>query len=271
MARRRRQRRDWDKARGLLLAAIGLLLIAGLGGAWYWATSKKVALDVATNCPVSGPTAIHAIVIDRSDPITPLQGQQVRQIVDRYVKAAKIGERFDLFVANSDAVNVLTPVASVCSPGRRDQANELYQNPDMIQRQFEEKFVNVLRSNLDRLLSASTSDSSPILESIRAVAVASFGNVDAGSIPLELTIVSDFVQHSPANSHFRGETSFDELARKAAWRPLQVNLKGAKVHMLYLARDVKRNGQPIQNSLHQLFWEKVFRANASGEIDLALL
>lgn len=268
MARRRRQRKDWDKTRGVILAIIGLLLIAGLGGGWYWATNKQTKIDIVTNCPTSGPTAIHAILIDRSDPITPLQAQQVRQIVDRYVKEAKIGERFDLFVANSDAVNVLAPVASVCSPGRGDQASELYQNPAMIQRQFDGKFVSVLRSNLEGLLVTSTSDSSPILESIRAVAVASFGNVDAGSIPLELTIVSDFVQSSPAISHFRGETNFDELAKKPAWRQLQANLKGAKVHALYLNR---KEAARIQNRGHQLFWEKALRANGSGEIDFSVL
>lgn len=266
MARRRRQRRDWDKVRGILLAVVGIALIVSLGSAWYWVSSKRVKLDAATNCPVSGPTAIHAILIDRSDPISPLQAQQVRQAIDRYINEAKVGERFDLFVADSDAVNVLRPVASVCNPGR--EGNELYENPDMIRRQFEERFVKVLRTSLDELLGKSTSQSSPVLESIRAAAVASFGTVDAGSIPLELTVVSDFVQNSGANSHFRGETNFETLSGKPAWRQLQVNLKGAKVHMLYLARKEVAN---IQNRGHQLFWEKAFRANRAGDIDLSLL
>lgn len=261
MSRRRRHRGDWDKARGVLLGFLGLVLIAGLCGLWYW-TSTQPKLDEATGCPNTGPTAIHAILIDRSDPISPLQGQQVRQTVDRYVKGAKIGERFELYVANSDAVNVLTPVAAICNPGRGDQANELYQNPQMIQRQFEEKFVKVLNQTLDNLLKLSTSDSSPILESIRAVGVAAFGKVEPGAMPLTLTIVSDFVQHSAANSHFRGETSFADLAKRPAWRSLQANLKGARVHALYLLRaDAKRGGVPIQNRGHQAFWESAIQAD----------
>jgi len=262
MARKRRKRRDWDKVRGVLAGIFGLILIAGLGGAtWYW-TSKQPKLDEATGCPTTGPTAVHAILIDRSDPITPLQGQRIRQTVDRYVQAARIGERFELYIANSDAVNVLTAVAGVCNPGRGDQANELYQNPRMIQRQFDEKFLNVLHQNLDNLLKASTADSSPILESIRAVGVAAFGNVEPGAIPLQLTIVSDMVQHSAANSHFRGETNFVELSRKPAWRSLQANLKGAKVEVLYLLRaDAKRNGVPIQNRGHETFWENAIKAD----------
>lgn len=266
--KRKRKKRDWDKAKGVIFAVVGIALIAALGGAWYWVNASKTKLDVATNCPVSGPTAIHAILIDRSDPISPSQAQQVRQIVDRYVKSAKVGERFDLYEAKGDAVNVLTAIASVCNPGRGDQANELYQNPQMIQRQFEDRFLKVLRSSLDGLLTATTLDSSPIMESIRAAAITSFGGVDGGSIPLELTVVSDFVQNTPANSHFRGETNFDELAKKAAWRQLQVNLKGAKIHMLYLNR---KETARIQNRGHQLFWEKAFQANGSGEVDLAML
>jgi hypothetical protein len=271
MSRRRRHLRDWDKARGILLAILGIVLIAGLGAAWYW-TSRQPRLDAATGCPSTGPTAIHAILIDRSDPITPLQAQQVRQIIDRSVNAAKIGERFELYVANSDAVNALTPVASVCNPGRGNQANELYQNPHMIQRQFEEKFLKVLNQSLDSLLKASTTDSSPILESIRAVAVAAFGNVQAGTIPLQLTIVSDFVQHSAANSHFRGETNFVELSHRPAWRSLQANLKGASIHALYVLRaDAKRNGVPIQNQGHQDFWIRAFEADGGGQWDFTPL
>lgn len=271
MAKKRRQRRNWDKVWGVILVIVGLILIAGLGGAWYW-TNKQPKLDEATGCPATGPTAIHAILIDRSDPISPLQGQQVRQIIDHYVQMAKIGERFDLYVANSDAVNVLTAMAAVCNPGRGDQANELYQNPRMIQRQFEEKFLKVLHQNLDSLLKASSTDSSPILESIRAVAVAAFGGVEAGTIPLQLTIVSDFVQHSAANSHFRGETNFVELSRKPAWRSLQANLKGAKVRALYLLRaDAKRNGVPIQNRGHQDFWESAIKADGGVPLAFDLL
>jgi len=271
MARRRRASDRGDKAKGLLFGFLGLLLILALGGGAYWVSKTKVQLDANTNCPVSGPTAIHAILIDRSDPITPLQGQQIRQVVDGYIANARIGERFDLYIASGDAVNVLAPITSVCSPGRGDQASELYQNPGMIQRQFDEKFVAVLRENLTRLLASSTAESSPILESIRAAAVGSFGAVEAGKIPLQMTVVSDFVQHSPGNSHIRGEANFDDLAKRPAWRQLQANLKGATVNALYLTRaSAVRNGQPIQNRGHQLFWEKAIQSSG-GDIRFTLL
>jgi hypothetical protein len=271
MARGRRRGSDWDRVRGVAFGFLGLVLVALLAGGGYWLSRTQVKLDAVTNCPVTGPSAIHAILIDRSDPISPQHALQVRQIVDGYIARAKTGERFDLYVASGDAINVLAPVASVCSPGRGDQANELYQNPQMIQRQFEEKFVSVLRDNLDRLLSASTTKSSPILESIRAAAVSSFGAVEPGQLPLQMTVVSDFIQNSALNTHFANEISFDDLGRKPAWRMLQANLKGATVNALYLTRAEKRpNGRPIQDRGHQLFWEKAIDASG-GQIKVTVL
>ncbi|SRR6266404_2007006 len=260
----KKKKKDWDKATGILLGLIGLLLIAGLAGAWYWVNNKQVKLDAATNCPLSGPTAVHAILIDRSDPLLPVQALQARQTVDRYVRSAKIGERFDLYVADGDAGKVLSAVSSVCNPGRGDQANELYQNPQMIQRQFEEKFLKPLGANLDELLSVATSNTSPILESIRAAAVSSFGAIELGAIPLRLTIISDLVQNTPLYSNFRSEPNFADLAKRPEWRALQANLKGAKVDVMYLLRaDAKRNGLPIQNMGHQRFWFSVFEVDGA--------
>lgn len=267
MARNRRRKDRGDKAKGIAFMVLGLVLIAGLAGGGYWLSQKRVKLDAVTGCPINGPTAIHAILIDRSDPISPQQAQQVRLVMDTYIARAKVGERFDLYVASGDTVNVLTPVASVCSPGRGDQANELYENPQMIQRQFEDRFVGVLKENLARLLASATAESSPILESVKAAAVSSFGGVEPGQIPLQMTLVSDLVQHSQGNSHFRGETSFDDLSKRPAWRSLQANLKGATVNVLYLLRPVAvRNGQPVQNRGHQLFWEKALSGGGASEV-----
>jgi hypothetical protein len=266
VARRRRSRIKSDKLVGILWFLLGAAMLAAFGIGWYVLSAAHVVIDTATNCPKGGPTAVQVVLIDRSDPITPQQGQRVRQYIDEQANRAKPGTRFDLYVADSDAVNVLKPTASVCSSGQGNQASSLYENPVRVQRQFEERFLNVLHGALDRLLSASTADNSPILESIRAAAITSFGSVPDG-VPLRMIIVSDLVQHSALNSHFRGETNFDDLSRKPAWRSLQAPLKGAHVYVLYLLRaSAVLRGQPIQNRGHQLFWEKAIRASG-GEID----
>lgn len=245
-----------DIALGLTLSALGISIIAALLFAWWYVTSNSETLG-ADNCPKSGPKAVHAILIDRSDPVTPLQQQQVLQDIHQRIKNAKENERFDLFVAEGDGVNLLTPTIRLCKPRQKAEANALYQNPDQIGHAFEERFLRLLDAELRKLLEPSSRTNSPILESIKAVAVASFGGLEA-EIPKRLLIVSDMIQHTNLNSHYRGETNFDDLARRPQWRALQVNLTSVEVTVLYLLRPgaVRPGGRPLQDRGHQLFWER---------------
>jgi hypothetical protein len=261
---------DWLS--GTLLAVIGIAILGSLAGVWWWTTSHHVELD-AKNCPVKGPTAVTAVLIDRSDPITPLQQQEIRQRLLALVQKANPGVRFDLYVAEGDGVNTLTPKVSVCSPGRGDTANSLYQNPAMIQKAFDERFLRVVQGELENLMKPSSSANSPILESIKTVSIMSFGGLEKGSLPLSLMVVSDMVQNSAANSHFRGETSFKELERRPQWRGLQANLTGVDVTVLYLLRSgqVTPSGRPIQNRGHQFFWEQAIQASGGRVVSMESL
>jgi hypothetical protein len=260
-----------DVALGLSLSTMGISIIGALLFAWWYVTSNSEALG-ADNCPTRGPSAVHAILIDRSDPITPLQQQQVVQTIKSRILAARAGERFDLFVAEGDAVNTLSPSVSLCSPGRGTDASSLYQNPEMIQRAFEERFVRILEVELRKLLDPSSRLNSPILESIKAAAVASFGAVEAAT-PKRLIVISDMIQHTQLNSHYRGETDFEDLSRRPQWRALQANLTSVEVTVFYLLRSNARrpSGRPLQDRGHQLFWERAIRASGGQLMELRTL
>lgn len=274
MARNRRKSRERREVLvGYIAGAIGAVVLVALGAAWYFFQSQATAIDQATQCPTAGPAAVHAVLVDRSDPITPQQAQRVKQELQRLIAAAKAGERFDLYVVEGDSANTLSPVVSVCSPGRGADANRLYQNPEQIQQRFDQQFVRRLEGALDGLLTGGARPNSPIIESIRAAAITSFGSVQLGSVPLQMTVISDLVQHSPANSHFRGEISFNDLSRKPIWREIQPNLRGAKVRFLYLLRASARrpNGVPIQNRGHQAFWEHLVEASGGEWLPMETL
>lgn len=261
--RRRVKKESQDRIRGILLMMLGVALIAGLGALSWWVKATKVALG-PDNCPVTAPRAIHVIMIDQSDPITPQQAQVIRDQLGSIKKHAAFGTRFDIYTFEGNTTDELKPKLSLCAPGKPEEANELIDNPERIKRTYDEKFAAQIDASIESLLHASVLPTSPIIESIRAASITSFGSSDVGQIPLHLTLISDMIQHSPAYSQFRADSNYEALSKTPDWARLRPQLKGAETDVLYLLRDAKRNGRPIQSRGHQEFWEQLI--NSSGGV-----
>jgi hypothetical protein len=267
MARRgRRSRGLSDGMTGLLLGLAGFLVLGALGGGYWMVKKSRPVLDAETNCPKSGPTGIHVILFDRSDPISEQQAQRIRQAIERYKNNAPFGLRFDLYTFSGDTSHALQPKLRVCALGKPSEANALIENPDMVRRRYETKFAAVLDQTVAELLRGSQEKNSPIIESLRAAAISSFGPVDTGQMPLRLTMISDMVQNTPLSNQFQTEPNFQQLSRTPSWPTMQPQFKGADVDILYLLRlTALRKGTPIQNRSHQNFWEQLV-SNSGGHI-----
>jgi hypothetical protein len=249
-----------DGAKGALLGFLGLCIVGGIGGGYWYLKKTRPILDVETNCPATGPSAIHVILFDRSDPITDQQAQRIRQTISKYKDAATPGLRFDLYTFSGDTSHVLSPKLQVCAVGR--DANELIENPERVRQRYEKKFSGVLDQAVAELLRGSNEKTSPIVESLRAAAISSFGMVDPGQMPLRVTLISDMIQNTTLYSNFQTEPSFEQLSRNPAWPTLQPRLKGADVDIIYLLRlSATRKGSKIQTTGHQLFWERLIAAS----------
>jgi hypothetical protein len=270
MARRSRRKkaRVIDAITGVALAVAGLVCLVAFGAGYWWVKSTKTALDDA-NCPLnSGPRAVHVVMVDQTDPISQLQAQRIQQIIQQYREVAAFGMRFDIYVVEGDTKTTLLPILSICSPNRAEDANIYIENPELIKRRYEERFVAVLDKTVTELLRATTRDSSPIIESMKAAAISSFGPWERRKIPFRLTIVSDMVQHTQLNSHFKSEPNLRQLVQSTAWRSLQPNLHNAEVNVLYLLRpEARRQGIPIQNRGHQEFWAQLIAASNGRLVD----
>lgn len=267
MARRSKAKKGLsDQFSGLLLGIVGLILLGGLAGGFWWVKNSRTKLD-ANNCPASGPRAIHVIMFDRSDPISEQQAQRIRQTIDRYRNEASFGQRFDLYTIQGDTQHVLQPRLQLCALGKPSDANALIENPELVRRAYEAKFAKVLDQAVAELLRGSQEKNSPIIESLRAASISSFGAVAAGEMPLRLTIISDMVQNTSIASQFAAEANFSQLSKSPAWATVQPQFKGANVEVLYLLRlSAQRKGAPIQNRGHQLFWEQLIGASG-GKLD----
>ena len=203
MSSRHRRKRflRLDVFRGLIIGFFGLLLLSGLGGVYYWRLQFNEPLDAA-HCPKSGPTSIHLIIIDRSDPISDFQAQRIRQVLGKAKDDAAVGTRFDIFTFEGDTGKRLDPILSICTPQKPETANELYENKQRIRRRYEEAFSKVLDDTIGTLLKASSAPSSPIIESLRGAAQTAYGAQLATATSKRITLISDMVQHSALHSHF---------------------------------------------------------------------
>jgi hypothetical protein len=258
-----------DGVRGALFGLLGLVIIGALIGGYMFVKQSRPQLDAETNCPKSGPIAIHVLLFDRSDPISDQQAQRVRQVIDKFKDGASFGQRFDIYTFQGDTTHALQPKLKICALGKAGDANQWIENPELVKRRYETKFVAVLDQTVSELLRGSKESTSPIIESLRAAAISSFGSVDRGQIPLRVTMISDMVQHTPLYSQFQLEPNFQQLSRIPAWATLQPQLKGADVDILYLLRlSAVRKGTPIQNRGHQLFWEQLISGSGGRPISI---
>jgi hypothetical protein len=251
---------------GLLLGLAGIILIGALGGGYWLVKKARPVLDAETNCLKSGPNGIHVILFDRSDPISEQQAQRIRQAIDKFKNDAPFGLRFDLYTFQGDTQHALQPKLRICALGKPSEANAWIENPELVRRRYETKFTAVLDQTVAELLRGSQEKNSPIIESIRAAAISSFGPIEAGQIPLRLTMISDMVQNTALSNQFQTEPNFLQLSRTVMWPTLQPQLKGADVDILYLLRlSAARKGAPIQTRGHQVFWEQLI-AGSGGRV-----
>ena len=247
--RRRGGRSSGGNLKTWMLGVLTAVIVASTAGAIGWTKLHHVDVDTATLCPLTGPMGVHAVLLDRSDPITALQAQRVRQVIDQIVANAEIGERIDLYVLTADGAAAMHPLLSLCRP--KSEGHMLYENATRIHEHYVEYFRQPLDTEINKLMEPSTTETSPIMESIKAVCVAAFGNLPTGT-PVHLTIASDMIQYSSLMDHYK-QRDFDAFSHTPAFKEVLADCHGAKVDVLYLVRpkDVR-----VQDRRHELFWEK---------------
>ncbi len=240
-----------------LVAMVTILIAGGALGFLGWSHATHVEQNVATLCPVSGPTAVHAILLDQSDPITPLQAQRLGQIVNKVIDEAGIGERIDFYVLTQDSAQAMTPRLSLCRP--KSEGSMWTENPKRIHDRYVARFRQPVDQALDTLMTPVPSRQSPIMESIKAVCVAAFGAISRDT-PARLTVASDMIQYSKLLDHYK-QRDFDIFVKSSGYNEVLTDCHRAIVDVLYFTRprDAK-----VQDRRHQLFWEKFFdHQNAS--------
>ena len=259
---KRRGRRTTGASEGpdilqVVLAGLALIALLGILGWFVWQRATAIPHDKIFGCPRDGPVAVHAILIDRSDPLTSLQAQRLTQLVEAVARSAAVDERLDLYFLTAGGGAVAVPEVSLCRP--RSEGNQLTENPERMRRAFEKRYLDPVRDVLKRVETSQEAATSPIMESIKAVCVGAFGALSRAA-HAHLTIASDMIQNSAALNQFK-PYDIASFLRGPRISPVLADCHAAGVDVLYLVRP---RDSRVQTPGHILFWEKFLeRMNAS--------
>jgi len=221
----------------ILAVVIVLIVLAGLGGLFLFVNQRATALaslDVETLCPKAGPVSQFDVLIDRTDPLTEIQGEALKRQILAWADAVPKHGAFRVYEVGYGGA-LLQPVVSVCNPGDGSDQSSLDSNPAMWRRRYEEKFTAPIQDMLDRMRLDEEQNKSPIMEGVQAIAVKDFGP-DAPKGPKSLMVVSDLLQNQSGFSLYKDVPRIDAFWPTPYAASLRVNLTGIHVEVYMLHR-----------------------------------
>ena len=215
------------------------------------------AYDPQTLCLLEVPLQTHVLIlVDRTDPLTPLQSVIFRKLLLRERAALRPHAKLSVFTV-TDTTGVLEDQRfSMCSPGHREDANLLYENPQQVQRFFERRFEEPLDQVILDLTGAQVAPQSPIYQSLLKV----LRRPDfTWRVPQRrLILLSDLMEHTAAFSHYN--TSKFEIMLTLAPFLAPLDLDQVDLEVYYREFSFKL---PDKAQKHQIFWEELFRASGA--------
>jgi hypothetical protein len=227
----------------------------------------KVALDSQTLCPQNGaPAGVLVVMVDTSDSLNIVQRTAVTNQIQQAISKIPDHAEVQLYTIGPVTSALLEPQVTVCNPGNAEGASELTSNPQLIGKRWKKKFIEPLNRQLDRMLRASGSNDSPIMESIQSVGLSVFNKAALHDLPdKRLLIVSDMLQNTAGYSHYRGDESYSRFRASSYCLRVRPNLDGVDVTILYLRRADLRH---LQGKRHLEFWENYFSDAKARLVDV---
>jgi hypothetical protein len=246
-----------------ILGFLNILIVLGiLGGISYLAlVLQPEEYDPDTLC-LAGDVPPHVgVVIDKTDLYSPEQAARIEALVLENRDRLQISERMTLFELDARGELVNTNDFSLCNPGRGDQINPLYRNPQRVEARYQALFEGPLQAALADLVEPKESPSSPIIESLARLAVTE--NFDSETPGRRIVLVSDMLQNSQLFTVYgrnRGalESRLPDPRDVAAAIEDEVgdSLAGVTIEVYLIPR---RSWERDQETVIRAYWSEVFR------------
>lgn len=240
----------------VLKVIFGLIVIFSLAAVFFFQSERQKAIDPETFCNRAGPAEVHVILLDASDMIDEVQAERIKAKILASAINSAAGSRFDVYVADSIGGSLSEPHFAMCNPGAPSRRETLYSDVESRREAFETRFLQGMEDTLAKVLTADEASSSPILESVRSASAASFSRLNE-DVPVSITIVSDMVQNSNLARHRTKSQGFDQFRDSDRWPMALVDLRSARIDVLYIRRS---QYVTLQGREHLLWWEKYFDA-----------
>ncbi|ESZ26602.1 hypothetical protein [Mesorhizobium sp. L2C067A000] len=253
MARRGRRRKKGSGGTILAAAALAVLSVVMLAGfVWMWSRSGKDQIDASTNCPMNGPVSLTAVLIDATDPISPITMADLKNEFRKSIGRIEPGGYLRILTLGATPGD-LTVMFDGCNPGDGSTVDSWTNNPSRRQKKWEDAFEDPLKKLPDQIPNGESASQSPIIAGIQKIKLSLYdsGLAKEGTAK-RIIVVSDMIEHTALYSQYRSGLDYKKYLDSAADRTYGTSLDGVGVTILYVDRAKK----PFGSLEHAEFWTR---------------
>lgn len=204
-----------------------------------------------------------AMIVDLTDGLTPNQQQALKEELALQYSRLKVNEQFSLYAiarSASDKTGRLETLFSKCRPRDGSKASFLTEHPGRISKRFKAQFAEPLERAVGEMDMDHTASTSPILESLRSVAL---DDRFSAASRREIVLFSNMMQRNGHIDQYEsGWENFKALAGRSL-RVLDVQnlLVGAKVTVFLLSERKFTDN-------HLAWWQQYFRYSGAETLEI---
>ena len=260
-SRKRSKKAKSDKVGYVLIAVVVAVLLAI---AVFIVMNRGVEVDKETMCRSDGAFDRHIVVVDMTDNYNGIQIQQIRHIIEKIEDDLSVSEQIQLYFIDNTVPSELKAQLVLCNPGDGAGKSEIYSNPKLFKKRWEERFHKPMIAKLNSLSGDYTSAKSPILETIQAVNNIAIPYVREEDRRYKITLISDMIQNSEDLSFFKTRlSSLAHFVDSPGYNKTRTDLTGVDFDIVIVRRD---KYESLQSRDYIDFWVEVLTSmNANVE------
>ena len=252
------------KKQGLVITAAIMLTIVAIAAVstLVWIISRGSpydGVDTKTFCREGRTLPITIVLVDATDQLEPAQMTRlVGELNSLKESQPRFGHLVLYVVDGNNPSGVGEPLASVCNPGKPEDADKFMENARIIGNKYSKLFDVPFEEALATLAKQNPADKSPIIEAIETATVSTFGAYADGQGEKRVIVISDMLQNRDQVSFYKKVPTFSDFEASDTFRMHRPFLKGVDVKVWEVNRPGKRNN-PTRVEV-AAFWKNYFES-----------